>query len=790
MNLDNILDALLPASLPLEFTSCIASSELRLGRVYDAQVIAEDDYSHCARCCLISKAPSTVFDWSAAYHDDADTRKILAALKVSNKKCIPDKVITSVSMGYRHHLRNNLIQMLGDKLILLKPINMGDKYMSLIVTPDSIRRKIFSHYHAGPSGGHMGEYKTLFRIRMRFFWPGLREDIKNWVRQCAHCVAYNVWRSRASEMHFSWPITVPFWIMHVDLWSPGVNEDMDGNKGYLMNSMCDITQFIVSSPTVDITAANLAQMFCADVIFSFGMCSVVVVDDGSSFKNVFMDMCKRLGLTYWVLSRGNHKGNSVERYHRFLNKTQAIAGNDRGTHDVYIQNAKTSQYAWNSAPIDGTDVVRSMAAVGRTFRFPLDIDLSPTPILNTETNSTLFHYLRDVSTDSTFSLAILQVLIQERRESHQHRQNKGKLACTLKVGDVVKAHVQVQSRADTGVVGKLSYRARGPFVITTDLGNGSSEVQRYGDSTSATRKYKNTELYLLPPALFPSEPLDLLDQKYLDCNHAPIVSPLLKPMQIELYNDKWLDSKQAKIKTKSTHVDLPSNDLDSLAFKPHSKPTIPTLSELFQDNTISQVAQPSIVETVNTVASAGIHADILSSNDKLFFISCTVSGTMKRKWYLVKVDLEASEQSCAEFASTSLYYCSFLAKHPADMNKSDEYSRWWPDWYKYSRDSVTNDIIYGYRMLFRPSMNPDPAKYIEWADTVNFAEPNTILTGPFDFEKISSSNRTRNKVSGEDWRNLCDKCALDGLLPPTTGSSTFNIPINNGSRKRSKKRKI
>ena len=187
----------------------------------------------------------------------------------------------------------------------------------------------------------------------------------------------------------------------------------------------------------------------------------------------------------------------------------------------------------------------------------------------------------------------------------------------MKVGGVVKAHVQVQSRADTGVVGKLSYRARGPFVIITDLCNGSFEVQRYGDSASTIRKYKNTELYLLPPALFPLENLDLIDQIYLDCNHASIVSPLLKPMQIELYNDKWLDSKQAKIKTKSTHVDLPSNELDSLAFKPHSTPTTHSLSELFSDNNISKDDQPSTIEIVITSASAGVYAAILDSKDKL-----------------------------------------------------------------------------------------------------------------------------------------------------------------------------
>ena len=84
-----------------------------------------------------------------------------------------------------------------------------------------------------------------------------------------------------------------------------------------------------------------------------------------------------------------------------------------------------------------------MAAIGRTFRFPLDVELSPTLLLNTKTNSTLFQYLRDVSTDSTFSLAILQILIEERISAHRSCHNKGGDKCTLKVGDVVKSHVQV-----------------------------------------------------------------------------------------------------------------------------------------------------------------------------------------------------------------------------------------------------------------------------------------------------------------------------------------------------------
>ena len=147
----------------------------------------------------------------------------------------------------------------------------------------------------------------------------------------------------------------------------------------------------------------------------------------------------------------------------------------------------------------------------------------------------------------------------------------------------MKAYVQVQFRTDTGLVGKLSYRAKGSYIITKDLGNNPFKVQRYSDESSATRKYKNTELYLLPPALFPSVILDTMDQRYLDCNNSPIVSPLLKLMQIELYNEKWLYPNANPLNSYSCHRDQPSNEIDSFSFMPHADIHIHTVTELNGD---------------------------------------------------------------------------------------------------------------------------------------------------------------------------------------------------------------
>ena len=172
----------------------------------------------------------------------------------------------------------------------------------------------------------------------------------------------------------------------------------------------------------------------------------------------------------------------------------------------------------------------------------MDVELSAMPIINDNQNSALFKYLRDVSNNSKFATSVVQILVEERREAHRLRWNKDKVEQLFELGDVVKAHVQVASKAATGEVGKLSYQAKGPFQISKIMGHNSYEVKRYNDPESASRKYKGTELYLLPPAIFPHEPLDMMDERYLNYSHAPIVSPLKKSLRIEMYNNTYLPS--------------------------------------------------------------------------------------------------------------------------------------------------------------------------------------------------------------------------------------------------------
>ena len=208
-----------------------------------------------------------------------------------------------------------------------------------------------------------------------------------------------------------------------------------------MNEMCDLPQLFVYTPTYNITAESLVKLFMEEVFLNFVTCAVIVVDDGINFKGTFQTMCKSLKITYWIISRGNHNRNSVEKFHWFLNNTQTITGGDRGKHIGFIHNAKTSQYTWNIAPIDDTDISLSLKEIGREFCFTLDVDIFALSSMNTPYNYALLHYLQDVSTDSQFATWFLQVLVQERRTRHQERHKSTITAKTsLQVGDIVKDH--------------------------------------------------------------------------------------------------------------------------------------------------------------------------------------------------------------------------------------------------------------------------------------------------------------------------------------------------------------
>ena len=137
--------------------------------------------------------------------------------------------------------------------------------------------------------------------------------------------------------------------------------------------MCDITYFIITAPIPGCTSAVIAQHFMQDVLMKFGLYYLVVIDDGMPFKNVFTTMCDCLQIKFEL-------DILVETFHRFLNKVVTIALNDMDNISIFVYAGITTTYAWNSALIDGTDIMRSIPTIGWELWFLLDGHLTPLPI--------------------------------------------------------------------------------------------------------------------------------------------------------------------------------------------------------------------------------------------------------------------------------------------------------------------------------------------------------------------------------------------------------------------------
>ena len=85
------------------------------------------------------------------------------------------------------------------------------------------------------------------------------------------------------------------------------------------------------------------------------------------------------------------------------NKAENISTEDRGTSEPFVEIGMATAYAWNASPIDGTDIIRSVPAIGRELRYPIDVSLSPVPDIIDNPSESVATYLRYLQRCSFFS---------------------------------------------------------------------------------------------------------------------------------------------------------------------------------------------------------------------------------------------------------------------------------------------------------------------------------------------------------------------------------------------------
>lgn len=238
---------------------------------------------------------------------------------------------------------------------------------------------------------------------------------------------------------------------------------------------------------------------------------MVVVNDDNKFCDLFESMCNALGLKFQPLAKGNHKAKKVERFNRFLNKVVTIETNNCDTNQVFPEAAHVAAYAWNSVPINGTDIVRSYPAFGLIFWFPMDVELGFLPTPTSDNAAAVTRYLKSVGNRRTVATHILQILCKERATVYRKHVNETHNQRTFAIGNVVTRRVQVQSCSKDRKVAKLLYKSKGPFVVVEMLGKGAYSLRHVNRPNGAPSKHLAEDMYLLPKLLHPCKSFDSAD---------------------------------------------------------------------------------------------------------------------------------------------------------------------------------------------------------------------------------------------------------------------------------------
>ena len=159
-------------------------------------------------------------------------------------------------------------------------------------------------------------------------------------------------------------------VLHIDGYMVGKQQGFEGSEVYLI-ACCGMCTFAAMEPVSHVDSTHFASAIMK-ILLRYGFCHTVILDKDKKFFGVCRDALDLLQLNYHTLSGDNHNPMLVERINCYLNKGLRIMTAERDSTRIALEAILLLLYAWNSCPVPGTDISRSMVAIGREFSFPID----------------------------------------------------------------------------------------------------------------------------------------------------------------------------------------------------------------------------------------------------------------------------------------------------------------------------------------------------------------------------------------------------------------------------------
>ena len=325
-----------------------------------------------------------------------------------------------------------------------------------LVVPNELRSQVLHFCHNSKECGHLGEDKTLNRLKGRFYWYGMARDSNLHVKQCATCNRSKKGNRTARSPLGSYHAGYPMERVHLDIVGP-FHKSKSGNR-YILVMVDQFTKWVELAALPEYNAQLTAKSVLQHFIATFGCPLEIHTDCGKNFEsNLFKAFCDVFEIAKTRTTPYHPSGNGqCEIFNRTI--LQMIRSYiSKGLKD-WDEHLPLIAMALHSMKNPSTGFSANMLMLGRETIQPIDLLLG----LNTQHSRELHEWVQELMSN----LSSVHALAREKIGQTQLRQKRDYdlklLVNTYNVGDVVYLR---DSATKVGISKKLTSPWIGPFVV-------------------------------------------------------------------------------------------------------------------------------------------------------------------------------------------------------------------------------------------------------------------------------------------------------------------------------------
>lgn len=299
----------------------------------------------------------------------------------------------------------------------------------VIIPPETRRLEIIRENHDTPIGGHKGVTKTIDRIKYRYQWPRLRNDVQKYVKACRECQLKKLVRLKTRQpMVLTDTPGTAFEKVSMDIMGP-LPKSKNGFT-HILTIQDLLTKFSLAIPLRYTTSVAVADAFVNELICVFGAPRIILTDQGSNFvSSLLKNVARRFKIRRVKTTAYRPQANgSVERSHQVLwEYLKQFAKKDNW--DEYL---RLATFSCNTSVHEGTQYTPYELVFGKIAETPSD---DPARII--ESNETYSHYLTTLFDKLRDTQEIARENLRTAKIRSKKYYDRKARPCKFKIGDRV-----------------------------------------------------------------------------------------------------------------------------------------------------------------------------------------------------------------------------------------------------------------------------------------------------------------------------------------------------------------